>query len=122
MTRLMIVDDSIFQRRNLGKMAAQMGWEVVAEASNGREAIELYHGFKPDIVLMDLVMPEMEGIDAVERILAMDKRAKIVVISSIGHDEIVDRALTLGARRFLTKPVDLSHAADAIKSVLEGEV
>ncbi len=121
MARLMIVDDSIFQRRNLGKMAVQMGWEVVAEASNGREAIELYHGFKPDIVLMDLVMPEMEGIDAVERILAMDKRARIVVISSIGHDEIVDRALTLGARRFLTKPVDLSLAADIIKSLMVEE-
>jgi two-component system chemotaxis response regulator CheY len=120
MARLMIVDDSIFQRKNLRKMVSLMGWEVVVEASNGREAVELYPNFKPDLVLMDLVMPEMEGVEAVEKILEMDKEAKIVVVSSLGYDEITSKALSLGARQFLTKPVDINQMANVIKSVLEG--
>ncbi len=120
MAKFMIVDDSIFQRKNLGKMVVQMGGEVVAEASNGREAVEQYSSSRPDLVIMDLVMPEMEGIDAVKEIMEMDKGAKIVIISSLGYDEIVNEALSLGAKKFITKPVNLGHAANIIKSVLEG--
>lgn len=119
MARFMIVDDSLFQRKSLGKMITQMGWEVVSEASNGREAVELYQRWTPDLVLMDLVMPEMEGIEAVERILALDQKAKIIVISSLGYGEIVDRALSLGAKQFLTKPINSSETADILKAVLE---
>lgn len=122
MARFMIVDDSIFQRKTLGKMIVQMGWEVVAEASNGREAVERYPNFRPDLVLMDLVMPEMEGIEAVEKILELDKSARIVVVSSMGYDEIVNKAMSLGAKQFISKPVNLSHAANVIKSVLEEEI
>lgn len=121
MARLMIVDDSLFQRKNLEKMAQQMGWEVVAEAANGIEALALYSGAKPDVVLMDLMMPEMEGIEAVEKLIAMDKKAKIVIVSSIGYDDIVHKALNLGARKFIGKPVNLSHAAEVIQSVLEAQ-
>jgi len=119
MARFMIVDDSIFQRKTLGKMILQMGGEVVAEASNGREAVEQYPDYRPDLVLMDLVMPEMEGIEAVERIMDIDKNAKIVVVSSIGYDEIIDKAISLGAKQFISKPVNFSHAANVIKTVLE---
>ncbi len=120
MARFMIVDDSLFQRKNLGKMVSRMGGEVIAEASNGKEAVDLYHRLGPDVVLMDLVMPEMEGIEAVEKIMEIDTEAKIVVISSIGYDEVVNRALSLGAKHFLTKPVDINQAANVITSVLEG--
>ncbi len=118
MARFMIVDDSLFQRMNLKKIIAQMGGDVIAEASNGREAIELYLRMRPDLVLMDLVMPEMEGIEAVEKIMEIDKDAKIVVVSSIGYDEIVNKALLLGAKQFMIKPVDFTQAADIISSVL----
>jgi two-component system chemotaxis response regulator CheY len=69
MTRCMVVDDSLFQRKNLGKMIVKMGWQVACEACNGRQAVEMYSTTKPDVVFMDLVMPEMEGIDALEKIL-----------------------------------------------------
>ena len=119
MGRFMIVDDSLFQRKSLGKMVHQMGWEVVSEASNGREAIEMYQRWTPDLVLMDLVMPEMEGIEAVEKILALDQKAKIIVVSSLGYSEIVEKALALGAKQFLTKPINADEAADIMKAVLE---
>jgi two-component system chemotaxis response regulator CheY len=115
----MVVDDSLFQRKSLGKMISNMGWEVVGEASNGREAIEMYQRWSPDLVLMDLVMPEMEGIEAVEKILAMDQDAKIIVISSLGYGEVVNKALSLGAKHFLTKPINADEAANVMRTVLE---
>lgn len=118
MARFMIVDDSLFQRKNLGKFVKQLGSEVVGEASNGREAIDMYRLLNPDLVFMDLVMPEMEGIDAVERLLEIDGDAKIVVVSSLGYSEIVDKALSLGAKQFITKPVDFDETADVVRAVL----
>ncbi len=119
MGRFMVVDDSLFQRKCLGKMIAQMGWEVVGEASNGREAVEMYERCYPDLVLMDLVMPEMEGIEAVEKILSLDQKAKIVVVSSLGSNDLVDKALSLGAKQFLTKPVNAGEATGILKATLE---
>ena len=118
MTRCMVVDDSLFQRKNLGTMIARLGWQVACEASNGRQAVELYPSARPDLVFMDLIMPEMEGIDAVEKILEIDKDAKIIVVSSLGYTEIVDKALSLGAKQFITKPVDFEAAAPTIRAVV----
>lgn len=119
MARFMIVDDSLFQRKNLGKFVKQLGSEVVGEASNGKEAIAMYQNLNPDIVFMDLVMPEMEGIDAVEKLLELDEDAKIIVVSSLGYSEIVDKALSLGAKQFLTKPVNFEETAGIIRTILE---
>ncbi len=119
MARFMIVDDSLFQRKNLCKFIKQLGAEVVGEASNGREAIALYQTLNPDVVFMDLVMPEMEGIDAVERLLEIDRDAKIIVVSSLGYSEIVDKALSLGAKQFITKPISFAETADMVRAVLE---
>ncbi len=119
MGRCMVVDDSLFQRKSLGKMIEQMGWEVVGEASNGREAVEMYERCSPDLVLMDLVMPEMEGTEAVERLLSLNRKARIVVVSSLGHDEIVEKALALGAKQFLTKPLNFGEATGVLKRVME---
>ena len=118
MARLMIVDDSLFQRKSLAKIVSCVGWEVAGEASNGREAIDMYERTRPDAVLMDLVMPEMEGIEAVRRILSFDKNARIVVISSLGYDQVVDEALSIGAKEFLTKPVQFSDTVACIRKVL----
>lgn len=119
MGRCMIVDDSLFQRKNLGKFVKQLGSEVVGEASNGKEAIAMYQLLNPDLVLMDLVMPEMEGIDAVEKLLEIDEDAKIIVVSSLGYDEIVEKALSLGAKQFITKPVNFDKSADMVRAVME---
>jgi two-component system chemotaxis response regulator CheY len=119
MAKFMIVDDSLFQRKNLGKFVKQLGSEVVGEASNGREAIAMYQDLNPDIVFMDLVMPEMEGIDAVEKLLEIDRDAKIIVVSSLGYGEIVDKALSLGAKQFVTKPISFEETADMVRAVME---
>jgi two-component system chemotaxis response regulator CheY len=119
MAKCMIVDDSLFQRKSLSRLVTQLGWEVASEASNGREAVELYRRQRPDLVLMDLLMPEMEGTDAVGKIIEHDRNAKIVIVSSLGYDEIVDKAISLGAKQFITKPVDFREAADKLIAVLE---
>ncbi len=119
MGRFMIVDDSLFQRKNLGIFVKQLGSEVVGEAANGREALELYPLLNPDLVLMDLVMPEMEGIEALEQLLEIDRNAKVIVVSSLGYSDMVDKALSLGARQFITKPVNFDESADMVRAVLE---
>jgi two-component system chemotaxis response regulator CheY len=119
MAKCMIVDDSLFQRKSLARLVTQLGWEVMSEASNGREAVESYRRARPDLVLMDLLMPEMEGTDAVGKIIEHDRNAKIVIVSSLGYDEIVDKAISLGAKQFITKPVDFTEAADKLIAVLE---
>jgi two-component system chemotaxis response regulator CheY len=119
MAKCMIVDDSLFQRKSLARLVTQLGWEVICEASNGKEAVASYLQQKPDLVLMDLLMPEMEGTDAVGKIMEGDKNAKIVIVSSLGYEEIVDKALSLGAKQFITKPVDFKEAADKLTAVME---
>lgn len=119
MARFMIVDDSLFQRKTLGKFVNQLGSVVVGEAANGKEAIAMYKNLGPDIVFMDLVMPEMEGIDAVEKLLEFDRDAKIIVVSSLGYSEIVDKALSLGAKQFITKPVNFEETAGIVRAVLD---
>ena len=79
----------------------------------------MYQRWSPDLVLMDLVMPEMEGLEALERILALDQNAKIIVISSLGSSDLVDKALSLGAKQFLRKPVNTGEAANILRAVLE---
>ncbi len=120
MKKFMVVDDSLFQRKNLSKMITQLGGEVVAEAANGKEAVDLYPRSTPDIVFMDLMMPEMEGTEAVKRIMEIDRKATIVVISSIGHDDIVKQALSLGAKQFLTKPVNFGQVESVVSSLTGG--
>lgn len=118
MASFMIVDDSIFQRKNLEKIITRIGGEVVAQASNGWEALDLYPHFNPDIVLMDLLMPGMEGIETIEKIISINKNAKIIVISSIGYREIIEKALSLGVKGFIVKPFDVNRATDIIRSVV----
>lgn len=119
MAKFMIVDDSIFQRKNLEKIIIRIGGEVVAEVSDGKDAVTQYTRFYPDVVFMDLLMPGMPGIEAVEKILEVDRNAKIIIISSIGYKEIVDKALSLGAKKFIVKPVDIDNVTGIIKSVLK---
>jgi len=117
--RALVADDSEFARRTAGKVIAAMGGQVVGEATTGREAVERYRALHPDLVLMDITMPEMPGVEAVEEILREDPSARIVMVTSLGHQEIVRRALGLGARYFLTKPLHLQAAAEALRFVLE---
>ncbi len=91
--RALVADDSEFARRNAAKVIARLGGEVVGEAATGRQAVERYRALRPDLVLMDITMPEMQGVDAVEAIMKEDPAARIVMVTSLGHQEVVRRAL-----------------------------
>ena len=116
--RYLVVDDSVFARKNLIKMIEQFGGEVAGEAGDGLTAIAEYNRTKPDIVLMDITMPQMEGIEAVERIVRQHAEARIVMVSSVGYQENIVAALQKGARHFVQKPVKAEILYEVIKYVM----
>jgi len=116
--RYLIVDDSVFARKSLAKMIESFGGQVVGEAGDGCTAITEYARTKPDIVLMDITMPQMEGIEAVERIVQEHPEARIVMVSSVGYQENIVAALQRGARHFVQKPVKPEVLYEVIKYVL----
>jgi len=103
--RYLIVDDSVFARKNLVRMVEAFGGHVVGEAGDGVSAISEYERLTPDIVLMDITMPQMEGIEAAEKIVREHPNARIVMVSSVGYQENIVAALQRGARHFVQKPV-----------------
>jgi two-component system chemotaxis response regulator CheY len=116
--RFLVVDDSEFARRNMKKILTSVGGEEAGFAANGREAIEQYMKLKPDLVFMDITMPEMEGVEAVQGIIGRDATAKIVMVSSNGYQEMIKAALESGAKHFLTKPVEPKQVASVVSFVL----
>ena len=116
--RFLVVDDSEFARRNMKRILVAVGGEEAGSAANGREAIEQYMKLKPDLVFMDITMPEMEGVEAVQGILHRDATAKIVMVSSNGYQEMIKAALESGAKHFLTKPVEPRQVASVVSFVL----
>lgn len=118
--RCVIADDSAFARKNIAGVVARLGGTVVGEAVNGKEAVDLYDRLRPDLVLLDITMPLQNGVDALRQIMEKDQTARIVVVSSIGHKEMIWKAITLGAKHFITKPFDQDYVGTIIKSVIEG--
>ena len=116
--RYLVVDDSIFARKNLTRMIQSFGGQVAGEAGDGCTAITEYNRIHPDIVLMDITMPQMEGIEAAERIVRQDPNARIVMVSSVGYQENIVAALQKGARHFVQKPVKPEVLYEVIKYVL----
>ena len=119
--RYLVVDDSVFARKNLIKMIEQFGGEVAGEAGDGLTAIAEYNRTKPDIVLMDITMPQMEGIEAVERIVRDNPEARIVMVSSVGYQDNILAALQKGARHFVQKPVKPDALYEIIRYVLQDD-
>jgi len=115
------VDDSVFARKNLTRMIETFGGTVAGEAGDGCTAITEYDRTKPDMVLMDITMPQMEGIEAAERIVRQHPDARIVMVSSVGYQENIVAALQKGARHFVQKPVKPEVLYEVIKYVLGDE-
>jgi two-component system chemotaxis response regulator CheY len=115
---VLICDDAIFMRTMIGDILTQAGFRIVGEAENGVQAVERYRELRPDIVTMDIVMPEMGGIDAVREILAEDPSAKVLMCSAMGQQALVIEAIQAGARDFVVKPFQPSRVLEAIQRVL----
>lgn len=118
MARVLIADDALFTRILLRKILSEAGHEVVGEASTGREVVEKYAELRPDIVTLDIIMPEMDGIEALKKILEIDPNAKVIMITSVSHKERVIQAINLGAKGFIVKPFEPTQLISEINRVL----
>lgn len=116
MKTVLVADDAQFMRLSLRQIIEKMGYKVIAEAASGPEAIAKYKFYRPDIVTMDITMPEMDGIEAVKELRKIDPQAKIVVISAMGHTAFVFEAIAAGASGFIVKPF---KEADVIKNLIK---
>ena len=115
---VLICDDAIFMRTMIGDILRQAGFQVVGEAENGQQAIDKYRTLRPDFVTMDIVMPEMGGIDAVKEIIREDPQAKILMCSAMGQQALVVEAIQAGAKDFVVKPFQPSRVLEAVQRVL----
>lgn len=118
MTRVLIVDDAAFMRLSIRTLLENNGFEVVGEAENGVTAIEKYKLYKPDLVTMDITMPEMTGIEAVKAIKLFDPSAKIVMVTAMGQESMVMDAIMNGAKSFIVKPFKDEQVIQTLKSLV----
>ncbi|HTG53697.1 MAG TPA: response regulator [Gemmatimonadaceae bacterium] len=115
---VLVCDDAIFMRTMISDILQQSGFEVVGEAETGVEAVAQYRKLKPDLVTMDIVMPDMGGIDAVREITKFDPNARILMCSAMGQQALVVEAIQAGAKDFVVKPFQPSRVLEAVQRVL----
>ena len=115
---VLICDDAVFMRTMLADILTQAGFAVIGQAKTGAEAVEKYKELKPDLVTMDIVMPDMGGIDAVKAIVAEYPDAKVLMCSAMGQQSLVVEAIQAGARDFIVKPFQPSRVLEAVQRVL----
>jgi two-component system chemotaxis response regulator CheY len=118
---VLIVDDVAFVRKTLSEIFTEAHYQVVGEAEDGAKAIDLYARLRPDVVTMDIVMPQMSGIDATRKIIKMDKDAKVVIVSAMGQENLVMEAINVGARDYILKPFSSSDVLKTVERVLAGD-
>jgi two-component system, chemotaxis family, chemotaxis protein CheY len=115
---VLVCDDAIFMRTMISDILSQAGFEIVGEAESGLQAVEKYRVLKPDLVTMDIVMPDMGGIEAVREICKTDPEAKILMCSAMGQQALVVEAIQAGAKDFVVKPFQPSRVLEAVQRVL----
>ena len=118
MGKILIVDDAAFMRMMIREVLVKNGFEVVGEAENGKIAVEKYKELAPDLVIMDITMPEMNGLDALRAIKAQDKASKVIMCSAMGQQAMVVEAIQSGAKDFIVKPFQADRVCEAIRKVL----
>jgi two-component system, chemotaxis family, chemotaxis protein CheY len=116
---VLIVDDALFMRMMIRDILSKDGFDVVGEAENGVEAVERFKEMRPNLVTMDIVMPEMDGIEAVKQIMKIDPDAKILMCSAMGQQPLVVEALEAGAKDFIIKPFQPSKVIEAVEKALK---
>lgn len=115
---VLICDDALFMRTMVSDILTQAGFQVVGQAETGQQAVEKYFELQPDLVTMDIVMPEMGGIDAVREITRQDPSARILMCSAMGQQALVTEAMQAGAKDFVVKPFQPSRVLEAVHRVL----
>lgn len=116
--RILVVDDAAFMRMMIRDILTKNGYEVVGEAQDGAQAVEKYKEFKPDLITMDITMPEMDGIAALKEIKKLDGNAKVIMCSAMGQQAMVIDAIQAGAKDFIVKPFQADRVIEAIKKTL----
>ncbi|MCI5621813.1 MAG: response regulator [Lachnospiraceae bacterium] len=115
---ILICDDAAFMRMMIKDILTKNGYNVAAEAENGAKAVEKYNEVKPDLVLMDITMPEMDGIQALKQIKANDSAANVIMCSAMGQQAMVIEAIQSGAKDFIVKPFQAERVLEAVKKVV----
>lgn len=116
---VLIVDDAAFMRMMIKDILGKNGYTVIGEAENGAVAVEKYMELNPDIVIMDITMPEMDGLQAVREIRKRDPQAKIIMCSAMGQQAMVIDAIQSGAKDFIVKPFQADRVVEAVKKALK---
>ena len=116
--RILVTDDALFMRITLRNILTKGGYEIVGEASNGRESIDLYQQTKPDLVTMDITMPEMDGITAVREIRKQFPNANIIMCTAMGQKNMVMEAVAAGAKDFIVKPFQPEKVIEAVQKLI----
>jgi two-component system chemotaxis response regulator CheY len=116
--KVLVVDDAAFMRMMLKDILGKNGFEIIGEAENGKVAVDKFRELKPDLVTMDITMPEMDGISAVKMIKEADKNARIVMCSAMGQQAMVIDAIQAGARDFIVKPFQPERVIEAVQKAL----
>ena len=115
---VLLCDDAVFMRAMIGGIISQAGYEVVGEAENGREAVQRYAELKPDVVVLDIVMPDMSGLDALRAIRQANPDACVVMCSAMGQQKLMEEAIAAGARGFIVKPFNPSRVLEALTDAM----
>lgn len=118
--KIMLVDDTKFMRMMLANILKPKGYEIIAEAGDGLEAVDKYKQLKPDLVTMDVVMPHMDGIEAVRNIVASDSGARVIMVTAVGQDSKVKEAIEAGARGYIVKPFQAPQVIEEVEKILSG--
>lgn len=116
--RILIVDDAAFMRMMIKDILSKNGYEIVGEAENGSRALEKYMELEPDVVLMDITMPEVDGITALKNIRKEDSEAKVIMCSAMGQQAMVIEAIHAGAKDFIVKPFQPDRVVEAVKKAI----
>ena len=119
MANVLIVDDAAFMRMAIRKMLEPHGHVVVGEAENGIEAVKMSIEIKPDVILLDITMPEMNGVDALKRIKELEPKSKVIICSAMGQQAMVAQAIQYGAKDFIVKPFEEDRLLAAIDRVMK---
>ncbi|GLG00572.1 response regulator [Alicyclobacillus hesperidum subsp. aegles] len=118
MAKILVVDDAAFMRMMIKDILTKNGFEVVGEAADGAQAVDKYQELKPDLVTMDITMPEVDGIEALKRIRAIDPNARVIVCSAMGQQAMVIDAIQAGAKDFIVKPFQADRVVEAVQKAL----